>query len=400
MPSCCRRAARRSSAPGRGAARSATRGGALELREARADRRDRPRRGGGPRRPGVDDGSNLVPDYRRSSVDTGGLVLATAARHDLIAEASGGAEPGTAVTAATPIDVLAADASAELAADDTFTLAVLPDAAEAGGADSPPTRPMATSPGSRCRRTSRRWRSRPSPSAIATGRTRRSDPATTSVRWSASVRSSVPDCSIGAVFAPPAAADPGDRARRARARALSRRRRGRGRRRAPTRLIGDSRQVVIAYLGALAAPIAASAGLAHPLRRRDAGAHLRSDRLRQVVPDCVEIREPRRIRRACRRGPRRRRVGRAIRERPRPRAGRPEPEREDQDQALAARRPAREGDGVASPLGGRHPRALSHERSPLPAPQGNSFTAKRLRAAFAGGALATMRDTYPERPPK
>src|SRR5262245_47531548 len=67
--------------------------------------------------PPVHEGSDYVPDYRRSPPGVGELVLATGARHDLIAEASGGAEPGTAVTAATPIDVLAADASAELPAD-------------------------------------------------------------------------------------------------------------------------------------------------------------------------------------------------------------------------------------------------------------------------------------------
>jgi hypothetical protein len=39
------------------------------------------------------------------------------------------------VTAATPIDVTSADATPERGAADTFTLAVLSDAAEAHGAD-------------------------------------------------------------------------------------------------------------------------------------------------------------------------------------------------------------------------------------------------------------------------
>ena len=60
----------------------------------------------------------------------GELVLATAARHDLVAEASGGAERGTAVSAATAIDVASAEAAAEPGAADTFTLAVLPDPAD------------------------------------------------------------------------------------------------------------------------------------------------------------------------------------------------------------------------------------------------------------------------------
>ena len=74
-------------------------------------------------------GGNLVPG--RSS--PGEVVLATGARHDLVAEASGGAEPGTAVTAETPIDVLAVDAGAELAAGNTFTLVLVPEAADAPG---------------------------------------------------------------------------------------------------------------------------------------------------------------------------------------------------------------------------------------------------------------------------
>ena len=76
---------------------------------------------------------DLAADYRDAlrSVGAGDLVLATAARHDLVGEASGGAERGTAVTAATPIDVASTDADADLEADATFTLAVLSDAAPA-----------------------------------------------------------------------------------------------------------------------------------------------------------------------------------------------------------------------------------------------------------------------------
>ena len=224
-----------------------------------------------------------MPDYRRSSVDTGGLVLATAARHDLIAEAGGGAEPGTAVTAATPIDVLAADASAELAAEDTFTLALLPDAAEAGGADVhraadadlaglalsthlPALAFETFAPGDR-----------DGPDAPI----RSGDDVGALVGERAIVGSGLLD---RAVFAPPAAADPGiEHDVRELVRCLDAD--AAGEPAGADALIGDSRQVVIAYLGALAAPIAASAGLAHPLRRRDAGAHLRSDRLRQIVPD-------------------------------------------------------------------------------------------------------------------
>jgi hypothetical protein len=114
-------------------------GGALELREADLAGAVVLDETEAPAAATVLDGGNLVPEYRYSLLHTSGgdVVLATAARHDLIAEASGGAEPGTAVTAETPIDVLA-HAAVEFAADDTFTLALLPgpDApgAEAGGA--------------------------------------------------------------------------------------------------------------------------------------------------------------------------------------------------------------------------------------------------------------------------
>lgn len=53
----------------------------------------------------------------------GALVLATAVRHDLIGEASGGAERGTAITPVASIDVTNVDAAAARDGADTFTLA-------------------------------------------------------------------------------------------------------------------------------------------------------------------------------------------------------------------------------------------------------------------------------------
>ena len=258
-------------------------GGALELREGEPADAIVLVEEEVPAVPAVDEGSNLVPDYRRSSADTGGLVLATAARHDLIAEASGGAEPGTAVTAATPIDVLAADASAELAADDTFTLALLPDVAGAGGTDvhhaaDGDLAGLALSthlPALAFETFAVGDRDGPD-APIRSG-----DDVGALVGERAIVGSGLLD---RAAFAPPAAADPaiGHDVREL-VRCLDAD--AAGDEASADALIGDSRQVVIAYLGALAAPIAASAGLAHPLRRRDAGAHLRGDRLRQVVPN-------------------------------------------------------------------------------------------------------------------
>ena len=51
--------------------------------------------------------------------------------------------------------------------------------------------------------------------------------------------------------------------------------------------IGDSRQVVMAYLGALAAPIAASAGLTPHARRRNAGGWVGGERRREAAPDAA-----------------------------------------------------------------------------------------------------------------
>ena len=105
-------------------------GGALEIRDADAVILAEVDESTG--NAGVEVGNPMADDRQALHfVDTGELVLATAARHDLVAEASGGAERGTAVTAATPIDVASADATAELGTADTFTLAVLLDAADA-----------------------------------------------------------------------------------------------------------------------------------------------------------------------------------------------------------------------------------------------------------------------------
>ena len=76
------------------------------------------------------EGSDSISGHRNALhfVGAGELVLATAARHDLVGEASGGAERGTAVTVATPIDVTSVGASVAFSAVDTFTLAALPEA--------------------------------------------------------------------------------------------------------------------------------------------------------------------------------------------------------------------------------------------------------------------------------
>jgi hypothetical protein len=68
------------------------------------------------------------------------LALATAARHELVAEGGGGAEPGTAVTPAVPIDVAASVDDAAMTGD-TFSLAGPADAGVGGPApatDLPP----------------------------------------------------------------------------------------------------------------------------------------------------------------------------------------------------------------------------------------------------------------------
>ena len=265
-------------------------GGALELREGDPAGAVVLAEAEAPAVAAVLEGRKLVPDYRHPSRDAGAgeLVLATAARHDLIAEASGGAEPGTAVTAETPIDLLIPDATAERAADDTFTLALLLAAAdasgaEAGGADAP----YATDGEVTGLALSTHL------PALAfeyfTGADR--DGLDAAIRSGDDVGALVGERTIvvsgllgRAVLAPAAApgaatghdvselvhcldADATDDAVSADA------------------LIGDSREVVIAYLGALAGPIAMSAGLTHSLRRRSAGARAGGDRLREGVPN-------------------------------------------------------------------------------------------------------------------
>jgi len=189
----------------------------------------------------------------------GELVLATAARNDLVAEASGGAEPGTAVTAATPIDVASADAAAEPAGAEAFTLDGTASAADrrdihrhddapgdAGLALSTDLPPLAfeylvgEADDARA-------------DAIRSG-----DDVRALVRADAIVLSALLDAAV--VPAAGAAAVRGDEP------------------------IGDSRQVVMAYLGALAAPIAASAGLPPAARRRDGGAAGRGDRRGTALP--------------------------------------------------------------------------------------------------------------------
>lgn len=108
-------------------------GGALEIRDADAAGGVIVAEVDGSTGPAGLGGSDAEADDRDAlhSVGAGAVVLGSAARHDLVAEATGGAERGTAVTAATPIDVASAEAGPVLDAVDTFTLAVLLDAADA-----------------------------------------------------------------------------------------------------------------------------------------------------------------------------------------------------------------------------------------------------------------------------
>ena len=173
-------------------------GGTLEIRDAdptgtvilaEADEST-----GDPGRAGSDRGADDRNALRFAGADE--LVLATATRHDLVAEASGGAERGTAVTAATPIDVTSADAIAELARRGHVHARRAVRCRRRGwcrarGRRTPRPPPTAASPGSRCRPTCPRSSSRSS----SGGRTR-SGPATTWTRWPARTRSQSPDCSI------------------------------------------------------------------------------------------------------------------------------------------------------------------------------------------------------------
>jgi len=184
------------------------------------------------------------------------------------------------VTAETPIDVVAIDANAELAADDTFTLALLPEAEGAPGtaADAPvgditglvlsthlPALAFEDFAGGERNGADAAIRSGDDVSALA--------------RERAIVVSALLD---RLAVAPPASgagighdvgelvrcldADASDEAAGADA------------------LIGHSRDVVVAYLGALAAPIATSTALTRRLHRRDAGARVGGGRRRDAVP--------------------------------------------------------------------------------------------------------------------
>ena len=197
-------------------------------------------------------GGDEAADHRDALrlVDADGLVLATAACHDLVAEASGGADPGTAVTPVAPVDVTGFDQPDEPGAADTFSLAVLPDAPDgdlAGLALSTELPPLAFE------------------SSVVVGHREGTSGA---IRSGDDVDSFAAE---GTITVSGLLDRSGLRrirpGRRRRARALPRRRV----RRADVPL-GDSRAVVMAYLSALAAPIAANAGpTGHP-RRRDARA--------------------------------------------------------------------------------------------------------------------------------
>jgi hypothetical protein len=91
----------------------------------------------------VDRCRDLATDLRDAlrAVAAGDVVLATATRHDLIAEGTGGAELGTAVTPVAPIDVVTSVEAGAFDDGDTFTLAAADEAAAPGaGADEPPAR--------------------------------------------------------------------------------------------------------------------------------------------------------------------------------------------------------------------------------------------------------------------
>ena len=243
------------------------------------------------------EGSNVVADDGDALhfVGAGELVLATSARHDLVAEASGGAERGTAVTAATPIDVTSAEATAGFDATDTFTLAVLPDAADAHGAapegvdlhdvsadgfaglalstDLPALEFEVHVGGADRDRPQDAIRSGDDVDALVGVRaiavSALLDPAVLAPA-AASARASGHDVGelVRCLDDVTASGDATTGAVAAGAEVA----------------IGDSRQVVMAYLGALAAPIAASAGLTQHVRRRDAGVRVGGDRRREAAP--------------------------------------------------------------------------------------------------------------------
>ena len=314
-------------------------GGALEIRDAdptgtvilaEADES-----AGDPGRAGSDRGADDRNALHFPGADK--LVLATATRHDLVAEASGGAERGTAVTAATPIDVTNADATAELAAADTFTLAVLSAAADAVGAAPEGAGFRDASDGG----VAGLALSTDLPAlefevvvgaqdAIGSG-----DDVGALAGAHAIAVSGLLDPAVLAPAAAPGGTSGHDVGELV---ALSRcgreRWRGRGHRRGRDRRQPAGRDGVPRRArGADCRERRADAARTPPHRRRVGGSRTPS---RGRAGRCDGVREPRGARRASRRVPQRRSLGREVRERARPRAGRSEPEREDQDQALAS----------------------------------------------------------------
>jgi hypothetical protein len=234
--------------------------GALELRE------------GDPGGAVVVDEAGDAP-IEAALASAGELVLATAARHDLVGEADGGAERGTAVTAATAIDFSAVEVALEAADGETLTR---PAAAE--GVDAPRAAGTALTPAGGIAGLALSLDPPPIALRYLVGddardadAIRSADQAGAPVTAGAIAVSGVLD---------PARIPPGDPGRehdvdelvRCLERGVAD---GAVAGRADEASIGASGEVVIAYLGGLAAPIAASAGLTREGGRRGRGEHLR-----------------------------------------------------------------------------------------------------------------------------
>jgi hypothetical protein len=210
-------------------------------------------------------------------VGAGELVLATAARHDLVAEADGGAEGGTAVTAARAIDFSASEATVEAGAGETFTLAAPADAADAPVDDAPAgglaglalstdLSPLA-------------FEHRVGGGASVADAIRSADEAGVPVTAGAIAVSGLLDPAPVALPADTGSEhDISDLVRCLDAEAVD----GRVANRPDEASIGDSREVVIAYLGALFAPMVASTGLMRDGRHREGGD--RAERRRGSAP--------------------------------------------------------------------------------------------------------------------
>jgi hypothetical protein len=210
-------------------------------------------------------------------VGAGELVLATAARHDLVAEADGGADRGTAVTPATAIDFSTPEAPVEAGARETFTLAAPADAgdtpvddAPAGGlaglALSTDLPPLA-------------FEHRVGGDASAADAIRSTDEAGVPVTAGAIAVSGLLDPAPVALPADTGSEhDISDLVRCLDAEVVD----GRVVNRRDEASICDSREVVIAYLGALFAPMAASTGLIRDGRYREGGD--RAERRRRSAP--------------------------------------------------------------------------------------------------------------------